>query len=1067
MFAVRAWVACLFLGVFFARPLISAPSGEESAEFQKKLAEMSKRIDQSMKILRQQITENQSAPFLADLYLQLGDLLAQKANVMYYIQMEREQGGAEPGAMSLKKFGPVVESQKEAIAIYKKLLEEFPAFEKKRQVLYLMTLSLKSIDENAAFMANAQKIISTYPTSEEAAKTRLLMGQYFYEKEDYKTTMQMLAPVTKSEFHYERNQAIYRTALCQMKMEKFSEALPNFVAVITDEKFVETGNPTEINRQSKAGTSSLKREALIDSIIAYTNVYAKDPMPVEFYAKIAPTEAMFHEVIEKLAFRYINIKKYTVAVSLLRALSERTSDPQKVLNIYQEVLAMIPIKERINVKPEEMQFVLEKLNTWLNFYDIHPAARRSAVDFMEVQLRDLGTVSHDLVKTGKAGDKKKFLLEQARDFYHLYIGYFTKSPYTAKMAINLGDVYFRLDRFLESGDYYLRVFNQQYGVTKDRVATIQNAILILQKEGEYSFYEKVRIKGLLVKAIQTYMAFDPKQKNSERLNFVLHKATYDQGQYDQAIPDLYAFIKKHPNSKHATDAGELILDYYNTRSDYAGLLTWSDKLLTLKIPDKPFNAKLTQIREQARARKLEGEIKSLDSYDAFSEGKGYLEVAMKSSDAGIASAALQQALAKSKAEGDSDTFFKTAAVLASKEKDPNKKSAIIISRAQEFVGLGMFVAAYKEYMSVVEGVTYSPTVRQDAFAEAVSLALAMRDWPRLADLSVRPQWSKLTPDRRARVNDQLADLAESPVLVPEKLARVMVRSGPTKEAFLGLYKAQARLAISEEFDPESTAARDCAEGSTAAVCMWDRLRRADVQRSRVVAMLAKASTKPEAIEKAAGGFQQALEGYKGLEASGDLHLNAVIGLRHHELYGAFGDYLGRVAGKNPDLRDVLNQKAQESNQAAGSFLASCKSMIKKGAGVNPALKYCLNGGKPTIKAALDWGFTKKPATPASDPDSGEITATRKQVFVSKNSGDALLNLTKLYYEASKYNHAAAFATYGMSVAKDREEDFRSMLGCSVYHLGLLNEANYHLRKSSDFGGFKQRCLSDLQKAVLR
>jgi len=73
----------IFIFLIFHLELFS-----EERSFKENLSEMHARIEASIKILRNQIVENQSAPFLADLYMQLGELLTQKANTLYYIQME-------------------------------------------------------------------------------------------------------------------------------------------------------------------------------------------------------------------------------------------------------------------------------------------------------------------------------------------------------------------------------------------------------------------------------------------------------------------------------------------------------------------------------------------------------------------------------------------------------------------------------------------------------------------------------------------------------------------------------------------------------------------------------------------------------------------------------------------------------------------------------------------------------------------------------------------------------------------------------------------------------------------
>src|SRR4051812_28953234 len=112
--------------------LFAKPAKEEE-EFRRKLAEMLRRAEKSEKILRQQIVESQTAPFLPDLYLQLAQLLSDKSNTLYYIQMEKSKDATL--SASEKQLSPVVAAQKEAIGVYRQMLHDFPAFPKRRDIL--------------------------------------------------------------------------------------------------------------------------------------------------------------------------------------------------------------------------------------------------------------------------------------------------------------------------------------------------------------------------------------------------------------------------------------------------------------------------------------------------------------------------------------------------------------------------------------------------------------------------------------------------------------------------------------------------------------------------------------------------------------------------------------------------------------------------------------------------------------------------------------------------------------------------------------------------------------------
>ncbi len=438
----------------------------QEGNFEEKLKNMFERTEKSIKLVRDQIFESQNAPFLPELYMQLAELLTQKSNALYYIQMEKMKK-LDTTVSGDKAFSPVVQTQKEAIAIYQRVLVDFPNFKNKDQVLFRLALANKSIDEIPQFLDVSGKLLAGWPNGEEAMKVRLLLGQHHFENMEFEAAMRFLIPVTQVKFVYEKNLAKYRLGLIYIAKDRFKDSLTQFEQVILDPELKEQDNPYNISFKTKTSKTDLKREALIDSIRAYTKVYEKNPEPIGYYSKLAPTEVHFQEVMEKLSVRYINMKKYDEAIKLLRATSERTADPQKVLTIYQQVLVMIPMKDRIYIPISEIRFVIEKYNLWSSYFEIPRAVLNNAFGFFEKQVRDLGTTAHEWAKHEENAETRSKYLKRARDFYQLYIGFFDKTQYTLKMASNLADVHFLLGDYLRSGEFYLRVYNGDFGRTND------------------------------------------------------------------------------------------------------------------------------------------------------------------------------------------------------------------------------------------------------------------------------------------------------------------------------------------------------------------------------------------------------------------------------------------------------------------------------------------------------------------------------------------------------------------------------------------------------------------------
>ncbi len=1038
----------IILSLLFSFTFTFAASGEK--DFNRKLKKMYDRINKSIEILRSQITSNQAAPYLPNLFMEQAGLLSQKANVMYYLKMEKLKGEKAEGDAGAKQFEDVVAITKESIEVYNKVIKEFPKFKGLPRAYYSMALGQRSIDDRVPFMQTANKIIKKYPGTKEAIQSRLLLGQFQFDGGVYDEALKNFMPVSKSSFSYERNAAKYKMGLIRLAQGKHKQSLNYFKEVVTDKDLKADDNEKQLSLDSKDVKSSLKREALIDSVRAFTEVFKKNAKPIKYYSEIAPSENLFQEVIEKLSYRYIHQKKYNEAVKLLRTLSERNSNPEKVLNIYKEVLLMIPLDKRVDIPISEIEFVISRYLQFNNFFSLKRTVKKSTYDFFEKQLRDLATRSHEKGKKTK-GELQKGYLTKADAFYNLYFATFPRTKHSVKLAMNMGDTHFRLNNYLKSGDYYLRVFKGEFGRTKQRSDAIKNAIYALQKNKEYSFYETRRVNGLLIESIKNYMRFDTSKRKDPKTNYSLAKAYYDQGFYKMALPKLYTYMKRFPNHKHAQDASDLVLDYYNVKADFKGIISASNKILSMKLPNKSLNSKVAQIRDQAKLKKLQ-KIVHNSAGTSSSTGESYLKHAANlSSD--LRNLALKKALDASKAEKDFQTFLKTATVMARAEKDPAKRSEIESSIAQEQLKMTNFDQAFSKYMKLSSSGTSESKVA--AFQQAVSLAVALKDVNKLSQLGSKASMIRsLGSDYKAQLEQQLTSILESPVRVPSSLGVTIKALGKSPALAQALYKAQPRLSSSMKSYARSVGSQICSSGG-GSVCNWMGLEKIDNQAKSFNSSLKSASLAAEGIEQYAGKFSELAGAYSQVEGGDDPQLAMVSSLRQFKLYSSFADYLKRVGDKNPSIKEVLLGKVQESESNAQNFLQRCQEIVQSSGLITPTNAFCKSGKQKSFATIAFWVKAKPSRSVASSPESS-FSSIKKNLFSSFKADD-LFEISQKYYKKGSYNYAAAAATYALSLDGADEKSLNTIIGCSSKKLNLLSEAKYFLKNGSDLGGLKSSC----------
>jgi tetratricopeptide (TPR) repeat protein len=1039
-----------------------ATTTKNDAEFKKKLVLMLEKTDKSIKIIREQIVQNQSAPFLADLYLQLGDFLTEKSTVLYYLQMQGDHR-TEAKISATQKFSPVVTTAQEAIAIYDQILKEFPKFDKRDKVLYRLAVSLKSIDESAKFVQTAEILIKEYPNAKETIQVRLLLGQHFFDMQAFEDSLKQLNVVKETSYPYERNAARYRIGLIEIQKEQHAAALKMFEQVAVDDELKEDLNPAELSLKTKVSKTNLKREALIDSVRAYTEVYKDNADPVAYYSRISPTETLFQETIEKLSFRYIFLKRYTLAINLLRVLSERIADPQKVMNIYQEVLVSIPVEQRLDVPVQEMGYVLDKYNDWSNHYALSPQLQKATYEFFEKQMRELGTRSHDLAKVATDPEKKAHLFERARQYYQLYLGFFDKGPRAVKIAVNLADVYYNQRNFFQSGSYYLRVYSGEFGPPTQKVDLLQNAILSLQKPADYAYYEQLRAKGMMVKAVSSYMKLDPKKREDPALNFALSKSIFEQGYYGSAIKQLYGIMKRFPMSREAADSADLILHYYNIRNDFKGLAKWTEKMLVLHTPNKTLQAHLEDVHSKAQLHRLDDAVKTQKGYDVTSQGKSYLQTALSITDSSLRSAALQQALGHSKEERDVETFLRTASAMAKVEKDPKKRAEIYNSMGDEVLAITRFYQAIDIYTHITADAGLDGKTKADAFDKAVKISSMLHDPIRTATLLRMPAARSLPADTSSAAQKQMVSMIESPVVLPDTVQASLIADARDDKKLLTLFKAQARLSPAMRQQMISKVKTQCASDKSSGLCKWVMWPSMTAKIEAFQKKMATSPPKMEAIDPAATEMASLLDATKNYSGTGEPQVDVLVTLGNGQIYQAFAGFLQRAGAANKDFEQILKSKADESFQAAKTSQDQCGKIIQAADMQSSRLsQLCGSRGLASIASTIDEGPKYRLAPPTKDPQDKDVADLEKSIFAKRDDWKSYFTLGETYLSRKNWYHAAATAMMARAAFPQSEEEFNAILGCALVGNGLTGEARFVLAKASDMNGHKTACMDQLK-----
>ena len=130
--------------------------------------------------------------------------------------------------------GEVVPSgPREAIETYKKILANYPNYERNDQVLYQMSRAYDEIGEVDEAMAVMDRLVDEYPHSKYHDEVYFRRGEYYFVRKKYidaETAYGSIVQMGDTSYYYEL--ALYKLGWSLYKQQFYEEALHNYIAML-------------------------------------------------------------------------------------------------------------------------------------------------------------------------------------------------------------------------------------------------------------------------------------------------------------------------------------------------------------------------------------------------------------------------------------------------------------------------------------------------------------------------------------------------------------------------------------------------------------------------------------------------------------------------------------------------------------------------------------------------------------------------------------------------------------------------------------------------------------------
>jgi len=351
---------------------------------------------------------------------------------------EAVAGKPADGASDLERAGT-----REAIALYEKLLAEYPDYERNDQVLYQMSRAYEEVGEIDKAMAVMNRMVRDYPRSRNIGEVQFRRAEYFFTRKSYldaEDAYESIVDKGENSSFYEL--ALYKLGWTFYKQELYEDALDRFITLMDRKVSVGFDFENTVDEQEKKRTDdtfrviSLSFSSLggVDSAVQYFSSQGKRIYEDKIYSNLG--EFYF----EKL--------RYADAAAAYEAFVDRNPFNKVAPNFQMRVI-------EIHAAGGFPSLVLDSKKKFATTYGLtaeywkyfNPSDRQDVLGLLKTNLTDLANHYHASYQDPKQAEDKPANFEEALHWYEGFLASFPADAQSPLINYQLADL------LLENGSF--------------------------------------------------------------------------------------------------------------------------------------------------------------------------------------------------------------------------------------------------------------------------------------------------------------------------------------------------------------------------------------------------------------------------------------------------------------------------------------------------------------------------------------------------------------------------------------------------------------------------------------
>src|SRR5213596_2424463 len=451
--------------------------------------------------------------------------------------------GASPA--DTVRAGADAEGPLEAIALYNRLLTEYPSYKNSDQVLYQMARAYDELGRTEEAIETMERLIRANPHSSHLDEVQFRRGEYFFTRRRYRDAESAYSGIVKlgpSSEYYEL--ALYKLGWTFYKQELYDDALQRYMALLDYKVSIGYDFDQKHEKEEERRVADTFRAISL----SFTNLGGPDAVH-EYFSRFG-NRSYEDRVYSNLGEHYLAKLRYDDAAKTYKAFVAlypfHRSAPRFGMRVVETFTQGGFPKLVLESKREFASKYGLKSEYWRHF---KPEESPEVLAYLKTNLKDLATHYHAQYQNANEADEKRANYREASQWYGAYLESFPKEADSPPVNYQLADLFLENKDFGEAARQYERTA-YEYAPHPQSAAAGYAAI--------YAYREQLKVAGKeqqdAVKhdTVASSLKFADAFPQDEHAAAILGAAAddmYEMKDYKAAIEADQRLIDKYPQAE--------------------------------------------------------------------------------------------------------------------------------------------------------------------------------------------------------------------------------------------------------------------------------------------------------------------------------------------------------------------------------------------------------------------------------------------------------------------------------------------------------------------------------------